>query len=301
MCLANDSRERGVILLDVEDIAATLDIDEAEYTAFVAKLERKGIVTTRADGGVVLTNWITRQYDKPSDAPEETARRQRDKREREKPVTPESRASHALSRPILRYREYTETDTETETETENTQRQSPPDCQADAQSEIAQKVETLKTAEQKQVAPLPKQKKIPLPTEPETLEYFTAKGRPELASGFWDYWESVGWKRRGQRMDDWRATVRTWINRQDEKHAPPPPITFSNGSRASPNSGRPVNNPAQTIDDIAAEIMNRSGGQNELYTEQTASDFYGESQAITIQHQHALVGSNRADVPHRIP
>ena len=322
LSMAGEADERGVIpAYRPRGMAASLHTTIEKMEAAFLLFAELGMAERREDGALLITNFIRRQYDNPSDHPEKIAARKARMKEREEndsfsPTQNQERVQNAAERVqnaaerdgndaerlysentqrILR--EYSET----ETETENTQRQSPPDCQADAQSEIAQKVETLKTAEQKQVAPLPKQKKIPLPTEPETLEYFAAKGRPELASGFWDYWESVGWKRRGLRMDDWRATVRTWINRQDDKHAPPAPITFSNGSRASPNSGRPVNNPAQTIDDIAAEIMTRPGGQNELYTEQTASDFYGESQAITIQHQHALVGSNRADVPHRIP
>lgn len=80
LCIANESKERGVINLDPEDIAATLDQDEAEYAAFIAKLSKKGILSQREDGAIVFTNWLTRQYDKLSDTPKESAARQQKRR-----------------------------------------------------------------------------------------------------------------------------------------------------------------------------------------------------------------------------
>ena len=80
LCMANESDDRGVIHQDAEDMAATLEITEEEYAAFVAKLERKKVLFIRDDGGLVFTNWLKRQYDKPSDYPEATAARQQKRR-----------------------------------------------------------------------------------------------------------------------------------------------------------------------------------------------------------------------------
>lgn len=141
LCLANDAKERGVILLDAEDIAATLEMDEADYAAFITKLERKGILSVRGDGAVVFNNWLARQYDKPSDTPEETAKRKRDSRS-----SPETSASnqqgnqrenapenngHAQSRAghshVTRgHAPYSDTDSESDSESEQESPQSPP-------------------------------------------------------------------------------------------------------------------------------------------------------------------------------
>jgi len=75
MCLASESKERGVVLLDAEDIAGTLQMPEQEYQQFLAKLSRKGIAETREDGGLVIVNWLNRQYDNPSDQPKQAAER----------------------------------------------------------------------------------------------------------------------------------------------------------------------------------------------------------------------------------
>lgn len=42
------------------------------------------------------------------------------------------------------------------------------------------------------------------------------------ARQFWDYWESMGWRRKSGPMKDWQASVRTWLRnkreRDDEKN-----------------------------------------------------------------------------------
>jgi hypothetical protein len=104
LCLANESNQRGVIVLDNEDLAATLSLSIEEYEAFEDKLVRKGIVT-RTDEGLSMSNWEKRQYEKPSATPERVAGRVAKHREskRNANVTP----SNAVD---------TDTDTDTDTE-----------------------------------------------------------------------------------------------------------------------------------------------------------------------------------------
>lgn len=87
LLIASESNERGTILLDSEDVAAELDLDQDEYTDFIDKLIRKKIISSEDDGALMFINWDIRQTDtskapKPSDAPEQTARRQRERRAR---------------------------------------------------------------------------------------------------------------------------------------------------------------------------------------------------------------------------
>ena len=63
MCLASESKERGVILFDAEYIAAALKQSEAEYTAFICKLVQKGVLSLRKDGAVFFINWHSHQRD----------------------------------------------------------------------------------------------------------------------------------------------------------------------------------------------------------------------------------------------
>ena len=43
------------------------------------------------------------------------------------------------------------------------------------------------------------------------LSYFVELGHQDKAESYWDFWESVGWKRKSGQMKDWRASARTWI------------------------------------------------------------------------------------------
>lgn len=88
---------------------------------------------------------------------------------------------------------------------------------------------------------------MPIPSEDECLAYFTSKGRPDLCSGFWDYWQSVGWRRRGSPVVDWQATVRTWIARSGER-----PQTRITVGRGTP--------PSMTLQERAAAMMARHSG-----------------------------------------
>jgi hypothetical protein len=104
LCLAADSAIPGTILLDDEDIAATLQQDETEFAAFVAKLEKKAIMARDEKGNLLFLHWKERQYEKPSDTPEETSRRKREQRERERQEREALQNGHAnvtpMSRPV---------------------------------------------------------------------------------------------------------------------------------------------------------------------------------------------------------
>lgn len=54
------------------------------------------------------------------------------------------------------------------------------------------------------------------PTVEEIAAYIKEKGYSVDAESFFDYYESVGWKRGKTPMKDWKATVRTW-NKKNKK------------------------------------------------------------------------------------
>ena len=62
-----------------------------------------------------------------------------------------------------------------------------------------------------------KQKTFQLPKEEECNDYFVLKGKPDLSERFWNYWESVGWKRAGKPMVNWQAAARQWIAEEKAK------------------------------------------------------------------------------------
>lgn len=61
------------------------------------------------------------------------------------------------------------------------------------------------------------------PSEQEVLDAFTAKGRADLADGFYGYWESGNWYRGRTRIVNWKACVSTWIanNKTPDPNQPP--------------------------------------------------------------------------------
>ena len=103
---------------------------------------------------------------------------------------------------------------------------------------------------------IPKITKRPLPSEEDVQKYFAEKGRAELWAEFWDYWQSVGWKRRGQTMTDWQAGVRTWIAKAAEITQSRSEITRSRSApaRASPPSA------AETVRNFTAQIERAVSG-----------------------------------------
>jgi DnaD/phage-associated family protein len=83
MCLSAESKVRGVICIDtglaypVEGIARALYIGTDELTSCLNTFKKLRMIDVDQDGIITLTNFIIRQYDKPSDMPEEVAKRAR--------------------------------------------------------------------------------------------------------------------------------------------------------------------------------------------------------------------------------
>lgn len=86
LCLAKKSEDAGVVVLPDDEISFALELSDGEWESLCARFVDKRMIQRRADGAIVITNWKKRQYDKPSDAPEATAQRKREQREREKQV-----------------------------------------------------------------------------------------------------------------------------------------------------------------------------------------------------------------------
>ena len=94
-------------------------------------------------------------------------------------------------------------------------------AETQAEKEVAAK-EGKGASEDSGAKDLPKPKRIIFdrPTEPECLEYFILKSHPEYSERFWNYWESVGWKRAGKLMVDWQAAARQWIAEEKSRGTP---------------------------------------------------------------------------------
>lgn len=69
--------------------------------------------------------------------------------------------------------------------------------------------------------PAPKRKRFTPPTLDELQAYICAQGYNVDAQRFLDHYEAVGWKVGKNPMKDWRAAVRTWNNREQEKQPKP--------------------------------------------------------------------------------
>lgn len=56
------------------------------------------------------------------------------------------------------------------------------------------------------------------PTVQEIADYAKELGYPNFdAQYFYDYWESIGWKRGKTPIKDWKATLRNWLKRENPK------------------------------------------------------------------------------------
>jgi len=102
--LASESNERGTIDLDSEDIALTLEIEEAEYLVLERRFCKKGILE-RVEEGLAVCNWAEYQYDKPSDSREATRERKRRQREKEQDMMSRDVTPHVtpMSRDVTPY------------------------------------------------------------------------------------------------------------------------------------------------------------------------------------------------------
>ena len=69
--------------------------------------------------------------------------------------------------------------------------------------------------------PAPKRKRFTPPTLDELQAYICEQGYNVDAQRFLDHYEAVGWKVGKNPMKDWRAAVRTWNNREQEKQLKP--------------------------------------------------------------------------------
>ena len=76
LALANQSAERGTVIMDdPEGLADVLRLQLDELEPTLARFERLRMVERDSDGSITITNFLVRQYDKPSDAPAQTAKR----------------------------------------------------------------------------------------------------------------------------------------------------------------------------------------------------------------------------------
>lgn len=116
MCFAGEQSERGEIVGYDEELLA-IEVARGDVELLRETLERliKLRIIAAGNDDVQFINWEKRQYDKPSDSPEQTRERKRRSRAASidsDDVTPMSRASHADVTP--RHDPYTDTDTDTE-------------------------------------------------------------------------------------------------------------------------------------------------------------------------------------------
>ena len=72
-----------------------------------------------------------------------------------------------------------------------------------------------------------KKKKFKKPTVTEVADYCKERKNTIDAETFVDYFESSGWiKANGQKVKDWKATIRTWEQRDKQKETQQPKIHY---------------------------------------------------------------------------
>ena len=79
------------------------------------------------------------------------------------------------------------------------------------------------------------------PSVDEVSAYLTEKGYDIDAEAFVDFYASKGWKVGNSPMKDWKAAVRTWVNRRKEETPAPKPKSPQTG-------GTQANNPFKNYD-----------------------------------------------------
>lgn len=107
LCMAGDSEERGTVIYEDPALLA-LEVAKGDIDLLSHALSRLVTlrVVTSSDNRVTFVNFQKRQYDKPSDAPEQTRLRKE-----------KSRLNQELSRDVTPgHATYTDTDTEKESE-----------------------------------------------------------------------------------------------------------------------------------------------------------------------------------------
>lgn len=76
---------------------------------------------------------------------------------------------------------------------------------------------TEKSKNEKSITENKREGRFTPPTLHDVEEYAKEKGYDLDCEYFWDYWESVGWKRGKGTMKDWKATLRNWVSRDNSK------------------------------------------------------------------------------------
>lgn len=104
LCLSAESKVRGVICIEeglaypINGLARTLFISTEELTACLTKFQRLRMIDMDQNGIISVIHFDDRQYEKPSDKPEEVAKRARKYREKKSnaKVTPLKREDNAI-------------------------------------------------------------------------------------------------------------------------------------------------------------------------------------------------------------
>lgn len=129
LCFSGEQPERGRIGFDDMDLLAVEvangDADLLRET--ITRLGKLKMLDVESDA-VAFTNFEKRQYDKPSDTPEETRRRKERQRDAAKHGVPVGNVTPS-SRDVTRSHE-TDTDTDTDTDTETGTTERPPTVEA---------------------------------------------------------------------------------------------------------------------------------------------------------------------------
>lgn len=171
---ASEAEERGTVTTDIEAIADTLNCDDGDVEAIWQQFAERGMI---ADGRVS-------KWDERNPARDDSAARQRAKRERDADVTRTPRDSDAH---VTRLDTESDTDTEKKEKGEARARRSPPLTGSRLSEDWHPNSEEIEFAKQSGV-------------DPDTE-----------APKFRDYWHSVAGAK--GRKQDWTATWRNWCRR----------------------------------------------------------------------------------------
>ena len=223
LCLAAEQPERGTIEFeDVEILALEVAKGDVELLGHaLSRLSRLRSVTYE-DGRVSFPNWNKRQYDKPSDWPEQT--RVRKAKERESKAKTSDDAGHGVTgrdvTPQIQIQNRTDTEDKREKEGADAPNPSPPVTRIDAAWE---------------------------PDETD-WDYAVSKGMPEddipsEAETFRDWYLQQG--ERGLRAD-WPATWRSWVQREMKRR--------DNAPIPLRRNGRQMISVSDQIDEWAEEL-----------------------------------------------
>ena len=124
LCLAAESKDRGVVSLDgnvaypVDVLSRLLFTDPKRLTSALEKFEKPLQMIENTDGVIRILNFIERQYDNPSDRPENVRERKKRLSERQKNEngTTKERQKNDTGTSLERQKNDTDTDTDTDTE-----------------------------------------------------------------------------------------------------------------------------------------------------------------------------------------